>query len=177
MAMLPLLIQYLKISGGSEISSRWSCPCLDRSVSLPVASTCPWTKCPPSLWVGSRARSRLTVEPILREPSDVTLRVWCRRSKLAVSCDSSATVRQQPLVATDSPRASSEANGMAISYRAWSPRSVILVMVPVASTSPVNIFLGAGRFSEEGIGWSYSAGLFSVGSAVTSIFLAGGVFL
>ncbi len=85
MAMLPLLMQYLKISGGSVTSRRWSCPCLERSESVPVASTWPWTKCPPSLWVGRRARSRLTFDPTFREPSDVTFRVWWRRSKLADS--------------------------------------------------------------------------------------------
>lgn len=114
MAMLPLSMQNLWISGGSEISRRWSWPWIERSMRVPVASTWPWTKCPPSLWVGSRARSRFTVEPTLSEPREVTLRVWWRRSNEAVPGASSATVRQHPLVATESPRASSLANGMAI---------------------------------------------------------------
>lgn len=115
MAMLPLSMQYLWMFGGSEISRRWSWPWVERSMSVPVASTWPWTKCPPRRWVGRRARSRFTVEPTLSEPREVTFRVWWRRSKDAVPSASSETVRQQPLVATESPSASSLAKGMAIS--------------------------------------------------------------
>lgn len=65
--------------------------------------------------MGSRARSRFTVDFSLSEPSEVTLRVWWRRSKEADPVLSAATVRQHPLVATESPSARSLAKGMAIS--------------------------------------------------------------
>src|SRR3990172_3253746 len=104
---------------------------------LPVASTCPCTKCPPIRPPNARDRSRLTRSPLTIFPRLDRRRVSGITSTAKCGMDMSMTVRHTPFTATLSPSLSS-------SVIFWPTiRSVVPAMsltTPSSSTIPVNIF-------------------------------------
>ncbi len=112
---------------------------------VPVASTWPWTRWPPSRSPSAIARSRLTREPAASAPRLERCSVSAITSALnspvpAASCSGlSTTVRQTPLTAMESPcRAPEQTSGPRRRIREESPISSMETTSPSSSMMPVN---------------------------------------
>ena len=141
-AIDPFSTTYRSRSAGSSILTSSPSPTAVRSSTLATPSTWPWTRWPPRRPPRAMGRSRLTRSPAARPPRAVRRRVSATRSAANPAAVASATVRQQPLTATDSPSRSSPArNGASTSSRAplASSAAARAATVPVPSTIPVNI--------------------------------------
>src|SRR3954468_4044656 len=105
----------------------------------PMPSTCPCMRCPPNRVWGVTARSRLTCAPAVTEPRLLRLSVSAMTSVLQTPSVTSVTVRQTPLTAIESPRATScrtrSARICSTAASDWSSRTT---RVPTSSTIPVN---------------------------------------
>ena len=108
--------------------------------SVPTPSTWPWTRCPPSL--PSEAHRALQVDrrPGSRSPSADRLRVSSMTSAVKVAVRVPVTVRQTPLIASESPcPASAVTSGPRTVIRAASASRSTPTTSPSSSTIPVNI--------------------------------------
>src|SRR3954449_6665364 len=104
-----------------------------------MPSTWPCMRCPPNRVWGVTARSRLTCAPAVTEPRLLRLSVSAMTSVLQTPSVTSVTVRQTPLTAIESPRATScrtrSARIRSTAASDWSSRTK---SVPTSSTIPVN---------------------------------------
>src|SRR4051794_11512074 len=104
-----------------------------------MPSTWPCIRWPPRRVCGVTARSRLTCAPAATEPRLLRLSVSAMTSVLQTPSATSVTVRQTPLTAMESPRATScstrSARIRSTAASDWSSRTT---RVPTSSTIPVN---------------------------------------
>src|SRR5437870_10450838 len=103
-AIEPFKVVYWANLAGSSISNRKSAPLFRKARTGDTQSTCPCTKCPPKRSFAPRARSRFTESPRCRCFRFVRAIVSAKRSNPSVLPRRELTVRQQPLMATLSPR-------------------------------------------------------------------------
>src|SRR3954465_4523015 len=105
----------------------------------PMPSTWPCIMWPPSRVCGVTARSRLTCAPAATEPRLLRLRVSAMTSVLQTPSSTPVTVRQTPLTAMESPRATSwstrSARMCSTAASDWSSRTT---RGPTSSPIPVN---------------------------------------
>src|SRR3954468_17431586 len=107
---------------------------------LPVASTCPWTKCPPIRASARTGRSRFTWSPRCSEPSAETLMVSGEISMWTPSAGSAdTTVRQTPFTASESPGVSSADKSVCRRSRKPAGVGFISATWPTVSINPVNM--------------------------------------
>src|SRR5437667_4772727 len=104
-----------------------------------MASTCPWTKCPPKRPSARSGRSRFTRLPRSNAPSVVTRSVSGPTSACTSLPSARITVRQTPLTARLSPGASSGASDATIRSRMPAVVGLTSATSPTLSTRPVNI--------------------------------------
>src|SRR5579862_6308534 len=105
---------------------------------VPVASTWPWTRWPPSRSDKRTDCSRLTGDPAVSVPRLDRFRVSPMTSAVNVPSRMPVTVRQTPLTAIDSPGETPSVEPRMVS-RAASFRCSIPATSPSSATIPVNI--------------------------------------
>src|SRR5262249_38886507 len=138
-AMEPLRTICAASDGGNLTVSHQKSPSFRISLIVPVASTCPCTKCPPTRESARIGRSRFTDLPGFSEPSADTRIVSGAISRFTASLSAETTVRQTPLTARESPGVSSPASGVCRRRRKPDGVGFISATSPIRSISPVNI--------------------------------------
>src|SRR5437870_5470189 len=108
---------------------------------MPVPSTCPCTKWPPTRPLASIGRSRLTRCSLRTDPSVVTLAVSGPTSACSSPLSAAITVRHTPLTARLSPGDTSEASAVRMRMRNPPDHVFSSATLPTASIRPVNISL------------------------------------
>src|ERR671913_1179863 len=119
--------------------TRYESPSRAISAIEPVASTCPWTKCPPILASARIDRSRFTAAPGRSDSSVVTRAVSGETSASMVPNSVATTVRHTPLMATLSPSTSSPASSVLTRRRTPPAVGRASAICPTLSISPVNM--------------------------------------
>src|SRR6266508_1216543 len=129
-----------KADPGSAIRTRAVDSTRVTSSTVPIPSTWPRTRCPPTAAPNRNGRSRLTASPAERRPSVVRLSVSGPTSNASASGLAATTVRQTPFTATLAPTSlPSRATCAATARRTTSPCRSTARTVAISSTIPVNI--------------------------------------
>src|SRR6185295_15270938 len=116
-AIEPFSTTYLSSSEGGSIRTTRELPSSVTDSIVPVPSTCPCTRWPPSRSLARSGSSRFTSSPIWSGASDVRRSVSGMTSAANEPFSRSVAVRQTPFTAIESPGSSSSARPLSISTR------------------------------------------------------------
>src|SRR5438128_2009530 len=140
-AIDPLRIRYGERLRSNEMVSQCESPSGRISSTIPVPSTCPCTKWPPTRPSARIDRSRFTRCSGRSDPSVVTLAVSGPTSACTSPLSAAMTVRQTPLTARLSPGDTSAASAVRMRMRNPPDDVFSSPTLPTASMRPVNISL------------------------------------